>query len=465
MPYPGPAGHQRHEPPPIDRVTPRALVVWGVALLAYVLAVAARSSLSATGVEAAERFGTTSAALSSFAVLQLVVYAGLQVPVGSFLDRFGARLSLTVGCVLLGVGQLLLGLADTVPGAVAARVLVGSGDAFVFIPAVRLLPAWFPPRTVPVATQVTGLVGQVGQLLSLGPFVALVALHGWTAAFASAGSVTLLAAVLVALVVRDARPLSVDVDLTGPAERPGCDPGGVDHPDTDTAPPVLRDAVVTPTPDAPSLRRTLLDPGTRAGFWLHFVSAMPAYTFVLLWGFPYMTRAEGLPEDTALSILSVYVASFVVVSPVVGLLSARWSAHRLQIVLGAVGAQVAAWAVVLAWPGHVPGAVLVMLVVVMGVSGPASLVGLDQARTSVPLRSQGVATGMVNAGAFVANLLAMGVVGVVLDLAGETSPALFTDRGFTLAWLSLAPILVVGVVMATFEDRRLRRHLAGLPRT
>lgn len=457
MPQPGPAGH--HDTPrPIDRITRRALVVWGVALLAYVLAVAARSSLSATGIEAAVRFGTNSSALSSFAVLQLVVYAGLQVPVGSFLDRFGPRLSLTVGCALIGVGQILLGLADSVPGAVAARVLVGSGDAFVFIPAVRLLPAWFPARTVPVATQVTGLVGQLGQLLSLGPFVALVALHGWTAAFASAGSVTLLAAVLVVLVVRDARPVSIDIDLT---DR---DPGSGTDRTTDEAPPVLRDAVVAPTPDAPSLRRTLLDPGTRAGFWLHFVSAMPAYTFVLLWGFPYMTRAEGLSDETALSILSVYVASFVVVSPLIGLLSARWAERRLRLVLGAVGVQVVAWAVVLCWPGPVPAGVLVMLVIVMGVSGPASLIGLDQARTTVPLRSQGVATGMVNAGAFVANLLAMGVLGVVLDLVGETSPALFSDRGFTLAWLSLAPILVVGVVMAVLEDGRLRRHLETLPR-
>lgn len=452
MPQPGPAGHQRHVPQPIERITARALVVWGVALLAYVLAVAARSSLSATGVEAAERFGTTSAALSSFAVLQLVVYAGLQVPVGSFLDRFGPRISLTVGCALLGVGQILLGLADSVPGAVAARILVGSGDAFVFIPAVRLLPAWFPARTVPIATQVTGLVGQLGQLLSLGPFVALVVLRGWTGAFATAGTVTILAAVLVLLIVRDARRISVDVDLTTPHD-----------PDAPEAPPLARDAVVVPTPDAPSLRRTLLDPGTRAGFWLHFVAAMPAYTFILLWGFPYMTKAEGLSDASALHVMSAYVASFVVVSPIIGVLSARLPARRLAIVLGAVGLQVAAWAVVLAWPGQASLPLLLMLVIVMGVSGPASLLGLDQARTTVPLRSQGVATGMVNAGAFVANLVAMGVIGVVLDLMGETSPTLFSDRGFTIAWVSLVPVLVVGVVMAAFEDRRLRRHLATLP--
>lgn len=452
MPHHGPGdtpGHAHAQRHTIERVTGRALIVWGVALLAYVLAVAARSSLSATGVEAAERFGTTSATLSSFAVLQLVVYAGLQVPVGLFLDRFGPRVSLTVGCALIGAGQIFLGLADSVPGAVTARVLVGSGDAFVFIPAVRLLPAWFPHRTVPVATQVTGLVGQLGQLLSLGPFVALVAGRGWTGAFTAAGAVTLLAAVLVVSVVRDGRRTSIEVDLT---PRPGTD--------AEPASPPGRTAVVAPTPDAPSLRRTLLDPGTRAGFWLHFVAAMPAYAFVLLWGFPYMTRAEGLSDESALQVLSVYVGAFIVLSPLMGVLSGRFASRRLMLVLGGVALQVVAWTITLAWPGHAPTSVLLMLVIVMGVAGPASLVGLDQARATVPLRSQGVATGMVNAGAFLANLLAMGVVGIVLDLAGETSPALFTDRGFTLAWLALTPILLVGVVMAVLEDRRLRRHLA-----
>jgi len=453
VPQHGPTHHDDERP--VERITARALVVWGVALLAYVLAVAARSSLSATGVAAAERFGTTSAALSSFTVLQLVVYAGLQVPVGAFLDRLGPRVSLAVGCTLVGLGQVLLGLVGSVPGAVVARVLVGAGDAFVFVPAVRLLPAWLPARTVPVATQVTGLAGQLGQLASLGPFVALVALRGWTGAFTAVGATTVLAAVLVLLVVRDARPVAVTVDLTTPvdptAPAPGREPA-----------PVLRDAVLAPTPDAPSLRRALRDPGTRAGFWLHFVAAMPAYTFVLLWGYPFMTRAEGLADGTALGVMSVYVASVVVMSPLVGVLSARAPARRLRLVGGAVGLQVLAWAVLLAWPGPAPVAVLVVLVVALGLGGPTSLVGLDQARSTVPLRSQGVATGMVNAGAFVANLLAMGVVGVVLDLAGETSPALMTDAGFTLAWLALAPVLVGGLVMAVVEDRRLRRHLTAL---
>ena len=64
----------------------RAWVVWGVAVAAYAVAVFQRASLGVAGVEAQERFGATAAQLALFSVLQLAVYAGLQVPVGVLLD-------------------------------------------------------------------------------------------------------------------------------------------------------------------------------------------------------------------------------------------------------------------------------------------------------------------------------------------------------------------------------------------
>ena len=40
---------------------------------------------------AARRFDISAAQLSTFTVLQLAVYAGMQIPVGVLLDRFGPR--------------------------------------------------------------------------------------------------------------------------------------------------------------------------------------------------------------------------------------------------------------------------------------------------------------------------------------------------------------------------------------
>jgi ATP-binding cassette subfamily B protein len=62
--------------------------VWGVGVAAYIVSVTNRSSLSAVGVDAAVRFDADASTLSMFAVVQLAVYGGMQIPVGLLLDRF-----------------------------------------------------------------------------------------------------------------------------------------------------------------------------------------------------------------------------------------------------------------------------------------------------------------------------------------------------------------------------------------
>ena len=132
-----------------------------------------RTSLGVAGLEATHRFDASASVLATFAVLQLLVYAGLQVPVGVLLDRFGSRRLIVVGAALMALGQSLLALRRRCRLAVVARVLVGAGDAMTFISVLRLVTAWLPAGRVPLITQLTGMLGQIGQILSAVPLVAL----------------------------------------------------------------------------------------------------------------------------------------------------------------------------------------------------------------------------------------------------------------------------------------------------
>src|SRR4051795_5355005 len=123
----------------------RAWLMWALGVTAYCIAVFHRASLGVSGPLAQQRFGATAAILSLFIVLQLGVYAGLQVPVGVLLDRFGSRRLIACGAALMGAGQLLMATAQSVPAAVFGRVLVGAGDAMTFISVLRLVALWFPP--------------------------------------------------------------------------------------------------------------------------------------------------------------------------------------------------------------------------------------------------------------------------------------------------------------------------------
>jgi sugar phosphate permease len=117
----------------------RAWAIWLVALTVYVLAVFHRSSLGVAGLIAADRFGIGATALSTFTVLQLLVYAGMQVPVGVMLDRFGSRAMLLTGLALMTAAQLVFAFATSFPVAVGARAVLGAGDAMIFVSVIRLV--------------------------------------------------------------------------------------------------------------------------------------------------------------------------------------------------------------------------------------------------------------------------------------------------------------------------------------
>src|ERR671917_1758971 len=196
----------------------RAYAVWAVGLLAYAVAVFHRASLGVAGVEAQERFSAGASAVSLFLVLQLAVYAALQVPVGVALDRFGSRRMILAGAVTMAAGQLVLALATDVPTAVAARVLVGAGDAMTFVSVLRVVGFWFPGRTVPLVTQLTGILGQFGQIAAAYPLVALLHATSWESTFLGGAAVSVLVAVLVLVALRDVPPGTVLAPPAGLAE-------------------------------------------------------------------------------------------------------------------------------------------------------------------------------------------------------------------------------------------------------
>ena len=134
----------------------RAWVVYAVTVFAYIVAFLQRSSLGVAGVAATERFDVAATALSTLAVVQLIVYAGLQIPVGLALDRVGPRFLIALGAALMVVGQASLALAPSIGVAIIGRILVGAGDAMTFISVLRLLSNWFSGRSLPLVVRFAG---------------------------------------------------------------------------------------------------------------------------------------------------------------------------------------------------------------------------------------------------------------------------------------------------------------------
>jgi MFS family permease len=414
---------------------PRAWLIWTIGIFAYLVAVTQRTSFGVVGLEATERFHAGASAISFFTVLQLLVYAGLQIPVGVLVDRFGSRAMIAGGALLMGLGQLQLAFADSIPGGVAGRVLVGAGDAMTFISVIRLIPLWFAPSRVPLVTQLTGMSGQLGQLFSVVPFALVLHFSGWTPAFLMLAGMSGVAVVLVLVLLQDVPP-----GTPRPQAQQGLRATGV------------------------SLARAWRQPGTRLGLWSHFTIQFSGTVFAMTWGYPFLISAQGLDTGTVAGLMGLYVAGALAVGPFIGRFVSRHPLRRSTLVLLIAAATAAAWAAVLLTPGRSPLWLLAGLVVVLAIGGPGSMIGFDFARTFNPAHRIGTATGIVNVGGFIAALIAIFLIGLVLDIlhaSGFSNGVLYGLEPFRLALSVQFLVLGFGAAATLVCRRKVRRQMAA----
>ena len=405
----------------------RAVAVWSVGVSVYFVAVIFRTSLGVAGLDAADRFHVNASALSTFSILQLLVYAGMQIPVGLMVDRLGTKKVLTLGVVLFTIGQLGFTLSPSYGMALASRALLGCGDAMTFISVLRLGSRWFPARRGPMVAQLAGLVGMAGNLVSTLVIARLLHGVGWTAAFAGSSVAGVVVLVLMLLFLKD-------------------------HPEGHEPEPF-------PHHGAAYVRRQIAaswrEPGTRLGLWVHFTTQFPAMVFLLLWGLPFLVEAQGLSRAAAGELLTLVVLSNMFVGLVYGQIVARHHAARLPLALGTVLSTAVVWGATLAYPAdHAPMWLLIVLCVVLGACGPASMLGFDFARPANPPERQGTASGITNMGGFVASMTTLFAIGVLLDATGGDYSVAFSVV-FVLQAFGVSQILRLRKQGARRERERL----------
>ena len=340
----------------------RASSVWGTAVSVYFLAIFHRSSLGVAGLAAAERFHITASQLSTFTVLQLLVYAAMQIPVGVLLDRFGPQRLLVTGAVFMTAGAARLRLHRDVrrrAGRAGLRRHGRRDGVHQRAAADRLV---VPADAQPDGHGVHRDDRAVRRPRRGHPAVPGAGAYGWTTTFVASASVGVLLGLLTVLLVRDVPP--------------GAPSGAVGQGRADRR-----------------ARPAGWRGGTRApgsGCWSHFTTQFAANVMGLLWGFPFFVHAEhrlGRPRPAAL--LSLLVGVFIVGGPVIGGYITRHPWRRSTIVLSIVGAMALTWTVVLLLPGDAPLWLLCLLVVTTGLGGPGSMIGFDLARTFAPARGSG----------------------------------------------------------------------------
>jgi MFS family permease len=412
----------------------RSWLVFGGAVFAYLIGVTQRTSFGVVSVDATERFHVSASAVSTVAVVQIIVYAALQIPVGILVDKVGPRTLIVGGALVMAAGQAVLAFSPTIGVAIFARVLVGMGDAATFVSVIRMLPNWFGGRVLPQLSQWVGIIGQFGQIISAVPFALLLHDLGWQPGLLIASGASVVASAVALALVRRGEP----------------------------------PAATSPVPTSSALQQlgaSIRRPGTQLGFWAHLVGGTVPTLMSIMWGYPFLTAGLGYDVPTAAAIFSMLVLGSVLAGPVVGILVARFPLRRSNVVLTLVTVIFVLFAAVLAWPGTPPIGLVAALFVAIGTGGPGSLVGFDLARTFNPSHALGSASGIVNVGGFLGGFVSMLLIGFALDLidgvrvaAGGIS-SLYSFDSFRIAFLVPFVIVGAGLVGLLHARRRTRRRM------
>ena len=382
---------------------------------------------------ASERFDTNAQELATLAVFQLVVYAGMQIPVGILLDRFGAKKLLIIGALVMATGSFTVALAPNLGVAVFGRMLVGMGDSFTFISMIRIINGWYQGAKATRMQQNVSTVGQLGQFVSAVPFWFLLEHLGWNFSFTVISLVSLLVVLLLLAFTADER-----------AEH--------EH---------LRHQAASIKIATSQLLENMRNPGIRMAFWTHFVTQPTTTSVSLLWAVPFLVSAEGQSHEFASLTLTAMVLFGLVTGPLIGLVCSKYPQKRALLVYCVVALNSLTWLLLLAIPDRANSSVLLVCFLLISIGGPASLVAFDYTKDIAPKSRLGSANGFANVGGFLASFIMMYLTGFIIDLVQQatSSTQRFTLVGFRFGFASQLLVVAIGITFFTLERRKYLRIL------
>jgi EmrB/QacA subfamily drug resistance transporter len=403
---------------------------------------------------------------------------------GALGDRYGRRRVFVVGVVWFAVASLLCGAAPDAPTLIAARALQGVGGALLTPGSLAMIQASFAPQDR--ARAIGAWSGLGGVATAVGPF-----LGGWLVQYASWRWVFLInvpLAVAVVVITRRHVPESRDPAATGRPDLPGAVLGAlalagttyalIEAPGRGTGSvPVVAAAVVGVVAALAfvAVERRSPHPMLPLGiFASRQFSAANAVTFAVYAAFGavffllvvHLQVVAGFSPIAAGTAMLPITVVMLALSARAGALATRIG-PRLPMALGPLVCAAAVLLMLRIGPGAGYLADVLPSVVVFGLGLSLMVAPLTAtALASADAQHAGLASGVNNAVARAAGLVAIAVIPAAAGLGGDsyTDPAAF-DAGFRTSAVVCAVLLAAGGLLAavTIRDDVLDDESGGAP--
>ena len=389
------------------------LLAWATGSTFFFYAWVLRVAPSVMIEELMRDFAVGAGVLGHLSAAYFYGYAGMQIPVGLLLDRFGPRRLMTIAAFVCAGGCVLFATSSSLGAATAGRFLIGASSAFSLVGAMAVAGQWFPANRFAIFSGLAMAMGMIGGVFGQAPLRLAVEASDWrvVSLLLTAGGIAL--GLAAWLTVRDRHRGSGGLAgmLAGLAA-------------------VLRH------------RQSWLIALTGLG------TSAPLLGFASLWGVPFLEVGYGYSRAQAATLTSLVFVGWSVGAPLVGWLSDRLELRKAPLIAG-LTLQTLSLALLIYVPS-LPLPALATLCFLVGFCGASQVVCFALVRENHTPALSGTAIGFVNAMVTGAGALFQPLVGFLLDLgwSGEmTSGARIYDLGaYRLALTSLTACCGAGLI-------------------
>ncbi|KKI90448.1 MFS transporter [Bacillus sp. SA1-12] len=369
-------------------------IVFASVLFTYFIIVSQRTAPGLITDQLMHDFKVTAATIGLLTSIQFFAYAGLQVPIGILSDRYGPNFFLITGTILTGLGTVIYSLAPNETVLLLARLIVGTGDATIWVNLVLILSQWFKGNEFVKLLGMAGMTGSLGFLMATVPFSVFIALSGWRTSFLTMGIILCLCGILLYIVlVRQPKRMIKN----NPANTSSSVKGELKREKT---------LVI--------LNRIFSSRQAWAAFFCHFGAVGTYVGFIGSWAVPYGMHVFDMSRSGASQFIMIGLIGALIGAPLTSWLSSRYHSIKKPYILVQI-LILTSWSAFLLFNGKPPIIMLVLLFLLIGYGNGASALTFAVVRQSFDVKEVGVASGFANMGGFLSAVLLPSLFGKVLD--------------------------------------------------
>ncbi|MAO90994.1 MAG: MFS transporter [Rhodospirillaceae bacterium] len=402
----------------VRRPSLRAWAAFALGCLCFGYAFTQRVAPSVMTEDLMRAFAVGGGALGSLSAFYFYAYAGMQMPVGVLMDRFGPRKLLSGAMTLCLIGSLIFALAHSLGIASIGRAIIGASVACGYVGTMSIAAAWFPARRFSMLIGILQSVGMTGAMVGQAPLSFFVSSYGWRETIISLGVIGAILAVLIFFVVAEI-PRSKPQPVTG-----------------------------KPATGGGAFQDVLSRRDSWACAILGFTLAAPMLSFAGLWAVPWLVQTQGFTKADAAACTSLIFLGWACVGPALGIMTEKIGRRKPILYAGFIMGALSL-AIMIYVPNLSP-TVLGVLFFLNGVSGCTMILSFTCVRETNRPSRMGAGLGFVNMAVVGSGALFQPLLGFILDLRWtgleENGARIYENAAYVTAFSMLILAYAIGFI-------------------